>query len=197
MCLVKNGGIIEGAGRARYEFRLERVNRIVPNDNLMPTKIPDATPEIVAAHALSDEQAVLAKIRYNRLVDVFLGLAAYSLQNHLRTIVAGIGQIEIDEIYAGVDRRGCQSIIPVQAKGGGDRLSPVQTRQDIACCAAKFPDLQCRAISAQFMARNRIAMFELCLADDGMVRTVDERHYLLVPADQISAAELATYRKRE
>jgi len=49
-------------------------------------KIPDATPEIVAAYALSDEQALLAKVRYNRLLDIFLGVAAYSLQNHLRKI---------------------------------------------------------------------------------------------------------------
>lgn len=49
-------------------------------------KTPDATPEIAAAYALSDEQALLAKVRYNRLLDIFLSVAAYSLQNHLRKI---------------------------------------------------------------------------------------------------------------
>ncbi|GEM_PF-2985712 len=39
-------------------------------------------------------------------------------------------------------------------------------------------------------------MFELCLDEQGLVRTVDERHYRLVPADQIDAAELAAYRRR-
>ncbi len=55
-----------------------------------------------------DEQALLARVRYNRLVDIFLGIRAYSLQIHLRTNVKSKGQIEIDEIYVGVDRHGSQ-----------------------------------------------------------------------------------------
>jgi hypothetical protein len=98
--------VIEGAGRSKYAFKLVRINRIVPNRKLIAVKIPDATPEIVNAYALSDEQALLAKVRYNRLIDIFLGIAAYSLQNHLRTTVSSIGQVEIDEIYVAVDRHG-------------------------------------------------------------------------------------------
>lgn len=188
--------IIEGAGRARYEFRLVRVNRIEPNPTLVTIKIPDATPEIVSANALSDEQALLAKVRYNRLIDVFLGISTCSLQNHLRTTVKDLGQIEIDEVYVGVDRHGCQYIVPVQAKGGTDRLASVQTKQDIACCAEKFPNLVCRAISAQFMDDSRIAMFELCLDDDGLVKLVEERHYTLVAADDIAPDDLKRYRRR-
>ncbi len=188
--------LIEGAGRAKYEFRLVPINRITPNPNLVTTKIPDATPEIIAASSLSDEQALLAKVRYNRLIDIFLGITVYSLQNHLRTTVKGLGQIEIDEVYVGIDKHGCQYIIPVQAKGGGDQLSTVQAKQDIACCAEKFPELVCRAISAQFMDDSRIAIFELCLDDGGMVRPVEERHYRLVPAEQIDAADRQSYRRR-
>jgi len=62
---------IEGTGRAEYAFRLSHQSRIVPNLSLVTIKIPDATPEIVVAFTQSDEQALLAKIRYNRLVDVF------------------------------------------------------------------------------------------------------------------------------
>ena len=71
----------------------------------------------------------------------------------------------------------------------------MQAKQDIACCAEKFPELVCRAISAQFMDDSHIALFELCL-DAGSVRTVEERHYKLVPADQISAADRESYRRR-
>lgn len=71
--------VIQGAGRAMYEFKLVKVNRILPNSNLIAIKIPDATPEIITAYSLSDEQALLAKVRYNRLIDIFLGIAAYSL----------------------------------------------------------------------------------------------------------------------
>lgn len=188
--------IIEGVGRARYVFRLAKVSRIEPNPSLVTIKLPDATPEIVSAYALSDEQALLAKVRYNRLIDIFLGIAAYSIQSHLRTYVKGVGQIEIDEIYVGVDRAGRQFIVPVQAKGGSDKLSPVQSKQDIACCAEKFPGLICRAISAQFIETDLIALLELTLEND-IIKVVDEEHYQLVPADQISAEDLARYRLRK
>ncbi len=187
--------VIEGTGRAKYEFRLVPINRIAPNLNLITIKIPDATPEIISSNSLSDEQALLAKVRYNRLIDIFPGITAYSLQNHLRTTVKGLGQIEIDEMYVGVDRHGCQYIIPVQAKGGKDQLSTVQAKQDIACCAEKFPDLVCRAISAQFLDDSRIAIFELCLDGDGLVKTVEERHYRLVPGDMILATDRENYRR--
>ena len=169
------------------------MNRIAPNSALTQIKIPDSTPEIISAYALSDEQALLAKVRYNRLVDVFLGISCYSLQNHLRTTVQGIGQIEIDEIYVGIDRHGCQYVLPVQAKGGSDRMSVVQTKQDIGCCEEKFPNLICRAISTQFMSDDLIAMLELTVKDDE-VRIVGERHYVLVPNDEIEATDLASYK---
>lgn len=187
--------VIEGGGRSRYRFRLGKVNSIVPNENLIATKIPNGTPEIVSAYALSDEQALLAIVRYNRLLDVFLGIACYSLQNHLRTTVKDIGQIEIDEVYVGIDKMGRQYVVPVQAKGGSDRLSVVQTKQDIACCAEKFPGLICRAISTQFMADNLVAIFELTV-EDGEIKLVDERHYLLVPHQQIGPKDLARYNLR-
>ena len=187
--------IIEGAGRSKYVFKLVRINRIVPNQELVAVKIPDSTPEIVNAYALSDEQALLAVLRYNRLIDIFLGLAAYSLQNHLRTTVSSIGQVEIDEIYVAVDRHGRQFVLPVQAKGGSDQLSVVQTKQDIACCAEKYPNLICRAISAQFMEDDLIALFELMVVNDD-VKVVEERHYRLAPFDQIDESDLRSYSQR-
>ena len=155
--------IIEPAGRAKYRFKLAKVSRIIPREDLIATKIPDATPEIISAYALNDEQALLAKVRYNRLVDIFLGITTYSLQNHMRTTVKALGQIEIDEVYVGVNKNGQQFVIPVQAKGGSDQLAAVQTSQDIACCKEKFPNLGCRPVSAQFMVGDVIAMFELTL----------------------------------
>ncbi|MCL4682821.1 MAG: hypothetical protein KJZ92_16345 [Rhodocyclaceae bacterium] len=187
--------IIEGTGIAKYRFRQAKANRIVPNPNLVTIKVPDATPEIISVYAQSDEQALLAKVRYNRLIDIFLGIATYSLQNHLRTTVKDIGQIEIDEIYVGVDKHGRQFVIPVQAKGGSDMHGVVQTHQDIACCAEKFPTLICRAVSAQFLSNDKIALFELTV-EDGDIKVVEERHYQLVPAADISARDLKTYSLR-
>ena len=185
--------LIELAGRAQYKFRLRKANRIVPNVNLARIRIPDNTPEMIAAYALDDEQALLAKVRYNRLLDIFLGLTTFSLQNHLRTTVKGVGQIEIDEMYVGIDKYGCHYVIPVQAKGGSDQISVVQTSQDIRCCAEKYAGLRCRPVSAQFVSSDQIALFELTVEDDE-VRVVEERHYKLVPASELDKSEITAYR---
>ena len=185
--------IIEGAGRSAYRFRLVRINRIVPRDDLIQIAIPDATPELIRAYALDDEQALLAIVRYNRLIDTFLGLTTYSLQNHLRTTVKGIGQIEIDELYIGLDKHGCHYVIPVQAKGGKDQIGVVQIGQDLAFAAEAFPEMRCRPIAAQFMNDGVVALFELTL-DDDEVKVVEERHYKLVPADNLDQAAIRNYR---
>lgn len=187
--------LILGAGDARYRFRLSKLRYVDPTKGLLVRKIPDATPEIIGHYALSDEQALLAKVRYNRLIDVFLGITANSLQNHLRTKIPNYGQIEIDELYVGVDSRGAQYIVPVQAKGGDDRLGVIQTIQDITFCKtqARYRDCVPRAVSAQFMEDDVIAMFELTFDGDD-VSIVREKHYRLTPAGEIHAKDLDTYR---
>lgn len=174
--------IIEGAGQSRYRFKLCKNTRIIPNDQLQPVIIPGTIPEIVRAFAQNDEQALLAIIRYNRLIDIFLGLTTFSLQNHLRTTVKGIGQIEIDEVYLGLDRYGRQHVIPIQAKIGSDQIGVVQPAQDIAFARQRFPNMHCRSVSAQFMKNDIIALLELGLNDDQVI-VIDEQHYKLAPAE--------------
>lgn len=89
--------VIRLAGRGIYTFALTDTAVIIPSKILSVTKIPDATPGIIEKYALSDEQALLAKLRYNRLIDIFTGVTCYSLQSHLRTAISSIGQIETDE----------------------------------------------------------------------------------------------------
>ena len=184
--------IIEGAGKGRYRFKLVKKTRIVHREDLVVVDIPDATPELIRAYALDDEQALLAIVRYNRLIDTFLSLTTYSLQNHLRTTVEGMGQIEIDELYIGLDKRGCHYAIPVQAKGGKDQIGIVQTTQDIRFVEQKFPGMRCRAIAAQFMADELIALFELTLQDNE-IKVVEERHYRLVPHDRLDRDAIRAY----
>lgn len=185
--------VIELAGRSQYRFALVRINRIRPREDMVEIAIPDATPEIIRAYALDDEQALLAIVRYNRLIDTFLGLTTYSLQNHLRTTVKGIGQIEIDELYVGLDKHGCHYVIPVQAKGGKDQIGLVQTSQDVRFVEAKFPGMRCRAIAAQFMPDGAVALFELALQNNE-IKVVEERHYRLLPASDLDPAALRAYR---
>ena len=184
--------IIKGAGTGRYLFTQARLSRIEPDEAMLPIKVPNATPEILLANAFDDEQALLAKVRYNRLIDLFLGITAHSLQNHLRTTVKNIGQIEIDELYVGLNRRGSQFIVPVQAKVGKDQHGVVQTEQDILFCQERFSNLVCRPVSVHALSENRIALFELTRSDDE-IRVVDQKHYVLVPASEISADDLRRY----
>jgi hypothetical protein len=185
--------IIRPVGKGKYRFALVPDRPIVPNENMTATKVPDSTPGIVAKYALSDEQALLARIRYNRLIDIFTGVACFSLQNHLRTTVPNMGQVETDEMYVGVDKAGVHYVIPVQAKGGMDRLSIVQIEQDIGVCADKFPSLVCRPMASQFMKDNVIVLFEFAQDDDG-VGIACEKHYKLVPPDEVTERDLEQYR---
>ncbi len=187
--------LIRPAGRAQYSFVASAVTLITPSTILAETKVPDATPGLIAMYALNDEQALLARLRYNRLIDVFTGVTCHALQSHLRTTVPGVGQIETDEVYVGIDRRGAHYVIPVQAKGGRDALSIVQIEQDFAMCAHKFPGLICKPVAAQFMDDDLIALFTFEDSAQGVVVSV-EQHYRLVAPESLSADELAIYRTR-
>jgi hypothetical protein len=106
-----------------------------------------------------------------------------------------LGQVETDEIYIGIDRRGAHYVFPVQAKGGKDKVGIVQIEQDMAICSTKFPSLICRPIAAQFMRDEVIALFEFEETDKG-IAIASEKHYRLVPPEQMSEADLEAYRKR-
>ncbi len=187
--------VIKTTGRSAYIFHLVKQITIEPNPALAETKILDSTPGVVNRYALSDEQSLLAKLRYNRLIDIFTGLTCYSLQNHLRTTVSGVGQVETDELYVGLDRRGVQYAIPVQAKGARDQIGQVQIEQDIALSREKFPDLICIPIAAKFIRPDLIALFAFENTEGGMA-IINERHYHLVDSNDLSSDELLAYRTR-
>jgi len=188
--------VIVGKGISKYAFELKVFSKIRP-DNMLPTiKIPDATPGVVARYALNDEQALLTRVRYNRLIDIFTGVTCYSIQNHLRTTVEGIGQVETDEIYVGINKKGAHFVFPVQAKGGTDEIGIVQIEQDIALCQEKFPNLECRSIAAQFMNDDVIALFEFGLDEDEGIVKLAERHYKLVPLKDLSDEDIHKYHEQ-
>lgn len=187
--------VIRPAGSGKYQFALTPEVDLTPNQNLAATKIPDATPGIIDMYSLGDEQSLLARLRYNRLIDLATGLTCYSLQNHFRTHVPSLGQIETDEIYVGVDSAGRHYIIPVQAKSRRDSLSIVQIEQDYAMCEARFPLLIAKPMGTQFMGGRTVAIFEF-EQSDGEVKVAAERHYQLVEPDELTEDDLLTYRQR-
>lgn len=195
--------IITGRGDGAYEFRLISTPSLNADPSLFITKVHDATPEIVRRFALNDEQAILARIRYNRLVDLFCKCVAYSLQNHLRTKVEGVGQIEIDELYVGSNRQGEHFIIPVQVKRLRDKLGVSQLLQDLEYCRLNHPALTPRALAAQqFDPGNPdlLALIEFECQDtneDVIIRKRAERHFLLQPFSKITEQDFADGRRRD
>lgn len=185
--------VIRSLGQAKYEFSLAKASRISTNPLLTEIKIPDATPGIISQYSLRDEQGLLAKLRYNRLLDVFSGIVCYSLQNHLRTTVPEMGQVETDEIYVGTDKRGAQYVLPVQAKGGDDQIGIVQIEQDVALCASKFPQLICLPVAAQFLESDFIALFSFEVGKQE-IAILDEKHYRLVDPGQMTEDDINRYR---
>jgi hypothetical protein len=188
--------IIRPAGKGKYKLAIVKQSAIIPSSVLAETKIPDSTPGVIAKYSMNDEQSLLAKLRYNRLIDIFAGLTCYSLQNHLRTTLSDGSQVETDEIYIGLDKRGAHYVLPVQAKGGRDKIGVVQIEQDFELCALKFPKLICRAIAAQFMGDDLIALFEFEQTKDG-IKVSSEKHYRLVKPDELSSEELKSYSLRQ
>jgi hypothetical protein len=95
----------------------------------------------------------------------------------------------------GLSKKGVHHVIPVQAKAGSDRLSVVQIEQDMAVCKQKFPSLVCRPVGTQFMSERVIALFEFEEGRDS-VGVTSEKHYRLVPAEEISYEDLRLYQTR-
>ena len=189
-------------GNAVYTLRTVPFNLIEPRKGLRTIRLPDATPGVISKYSLTDEQALLARVRYNRLLDVFTGLACYPLQSHLRTSITitnaidgtpSSSQVETDDVYVGLDEHGSHHILPVQAKGGSDSLSVIQIWQDLRVAEQKFADLIARPVAAQFMEQSVIALFEF-QESNNQITIAREHHYSLVPPEELDSAELAAYR---
>ena len=121
--------VILGTGPGACAFVAKRPLVISPTRGLARTRIPNATPELVAMYALSDEQAMLAKLRFDRLVDIFTRVTCYPLQSHLRTTVRGV-QIETDDLYVGIDRAGAHHVFPIQAKQAVEKVPRAPARRE-------------------------------------------------------------------
>lgn len=175
--------VIEGKGKGHYAFiRLSRSPYIEIPLDLEAIPIPDSTPEIILKYASADEQSILAKIRYNRLVDTFLGLTAYQLQGHFRTTLQAIGQVEIDELYLGVDTDGRWYVIPIEAKGPDprDRIGIIQISWLTTFAKQYYPRLVARPVAVKAWQDGSIFLIEFNNAINlEEIRTVNYRRYKL------------------
>lgn len=174
--------VIEGRGQGRYAFRrLRRSPYVTMPEDLQAIDILDATPEIILRYGGSDEQGLLTRVRYNRLIDTFLGVTAYHMQGHIRTSLEHSGQIEIDDLYLGVDKDGSQYVIPVEAKTASEPLGVIQVTWLNAFGARRFPSLTLRAVAVKASPDGSLFFSEFNNATDSeLVKVVGFRRYRLI-----------------
>jgi hypothetical protein len=179
--------MIKGRGKAKYAFvKLSGSTEVKIQDELFTILLPDATPEIVLAYAGDDEQGILAKTQYNRLLDIFIQITCYHLQNHLRTSLKNKGQCEIDALYVGLNTAGKQFVIPVEAKSSEDHLSKTQIMQMIDFASERYPRLILRPVGVQEMKDGSLVFVEFTPAtgpDD--IKVKEMRRYKLVPMSDL------------
>jgi hypothetical protein len=175
--ILKHGHwAIDGAGKSKYVFvRMSRAPYFDLPEDMDVTSIPDATPQIVLEYQSNDEQAMLARVRYNRLVDTFTGLTAYELQGHFRTTIPGMGQVEIDDLYLGVNEDGEWSVMPIEAKVGDELLGVVQIRALTLFAQSRFPKLRIRPLGIKGLSDGTLLFVEF--NDQTEFDTVAPRRY--------------------
>jgi len=179
--------MIGSRGKGKYAFvKLATPVRVQIPADLATILLPDATPQIVLEYAGSDEQGTLAKLRYNRLLDIYLQLACYHLQNHWKTFVKGKGQHEIDDLYVGLNTTGKQYIIPVEAKCCGDHLNKTQVVQMIDFAQTKYPKLIIRPVGVQEMPDGSLVFVEFTPGKHpDEIKIKEPRRYKLVPMREV------------
>jgi hypothetical protein len=174
---------IDAEGKGKYAFvGLSRSPYVEIPTDIEKTPILDATPQIVLKYQSTDEQAILARIRYNRLVDTFTSLTAYHLQGHFRTTVEGVGQVEIDDLYIGIDADGNGFVLPIEAKSGSpkDQLGVMQITQMVKFAQQNFAELTIRPLGVKVMPDGSYMFLEFNVNDDpNLVATKRYKRYVL------------------
>src|SRR5208337_2432197 len=183
--ILKTGHwIIEPRGKGKYAFvKLQRSPFVSIQEELTEIEIMNALPEIVEKYTTNDEQGMLSSIRYNRLIDIFTKVTCFHLQSHIRAYNEGKGQIEIDEIYVGIDQEGRKYIFPLEAKSPDkrDRLGWIQITNMVQYAKEFYPELICRPLGAKPIDKNNIYLIEFeNISDVNTVKIKETRRYKLI-----------------
>ncbi len=155
---------IEAAGKGAYAFRLldNPPHFDIPFPDYAPVDIYNALPEVVEGLLREDEQSLLTTVLYNRLVDIFTGLTCFHIQNHYRGFVKELGEVELDALYAGVDKTGALYVLPVEAKSQAENelIGRIQISQMVKLVQQDFADLRRRILAIKALPDSTIAMVE-------------------------------------
>lgn len=136
---------IIGAGKGHYAFaKISQPNRFRLPKTMEEVEKKNTVPQWVHPYMGDDEQGTLTLVAENEIVKDYLGLAdAFRLQSHLRMGVPKYGQVEVDEVYAGITKSGEHIIIGVEAKdkGPNDLLNVSQLFGTSQALLHIFPNL--------------------------------------------------------
>jgi hypothetical protein len=170
---------IEGTGKSSYEFVTVDQNFFYANPQCPIIEIHNQSiaPQLLEQIG-QDEQATLAIIRTNKLLDTFLSASLDHIQSHKRMTVSYVGQTEIDDLYSGITETGVPIVVPVQAKDRFLPLNGTQVRQDVRA----FPLHTVRPVGVIAFG-NEFCLMEFSFEprkDSLKVTVVNEVHYRLI-----------------
>lgn len=155
---------IESAGTNAYAFRKLRnpPQFDVRFADYSPNEVFNAIPEVVEGLLRQDEQSLLTLILYNRLVDIFTGLTCFHIQNHYRSNIRNVGQVELDALYVGVNTFGELFIIPIEAKSQSESemIGRIQISQMAKLVHQDFPHLKRRLLAVKVLSDGTIGFVE-------------------------------------
>ncbi len=155
---------IEPAGRGFYAFRLlqNSPHFNIPFYDYAPIDIHNAIPELVEKLLRYDEQSLLTRVLYNRLIDIFTGLTCFHIQNHYRSFVEGMGEVELDALYVGIDKTGKLYILPIEAKSQAENemIGRIQISQMAKLVRQDFADLNRRILAIKYLKDGTIVIIE-------------------------------------
>jgi hypothetical protein len=109
-----------------------------------------------------DEQSLLTRVLYNRLIDIFTGLTCFHIQNHYRSFVTGVGEVELDALFVGLDKTGTLFVLPIEARSQAEieTINRVQVSQMTKLVRQDFAELRRRILAATALADGTIAVVE-------------------------------------
>ncbi len=160
--------------------------RLQPGECWFEIPVIDAAPD-TRGRGANERQYILAKVRHNRLIDMFVGAVARPLSGAPHVVLHDIGRIGTDEIYVALRNSGQRFVVAVLARGEADQINTMQVEQNLELCRAIFPTLSPRLVTIQFktdVVGEVIVMFDLVVVGDE-IKVLDEKHYRLVPASEI------------
>lgn len=174
------------SGQGNYEFvKLDggKYLDIPSHSDFEAIEVLESTPDVVLKYSSDDEQSLLSRLQYSRLLGTFLKLTVHHLQSHVQTSVQKIGQVEVDDLYVGVDKEGEEYVIPVEAKNKeeGERLSVIQLHAMNEFARQKFPDTTARPIGVKLNSDGSITVVEInSTTDIEEIKIKDVKKYRMV-----------------